>query len=202
MVNLLSFSQMLSFVQFHGYFLIFLIMIIEGPIITTAAAFAASLGYFNVWIILLLSFLGDAVGDVLAYTIGYFSRKRLVEKYGHFFGIKGNVLAKVDSHFRNHLGKTMFLIKMSSVLSVPGLMMAGASKVPLKKYVFWSAIIILPRAVFFVILGYSFGAFAGSVLHYYNNAGYYLIALVVAVILIYLAGKKIADKIVKWRDGF
>lgn len=197
----MSFTQMLSFVQFHGYFLIFLIMIIEGPIITTAAAFAASLGYFNVWIILLLSFLGDAVGDILAYTIGYFSRRKLVEKYGHFFGINGNVLAKVDSHFKNHLGKTMFLIKMSSVLSVPGLMMAGASRVPLKKYTFWSVVFIIPRAVFFVILGYFFGVFAKSVLHYYNNIGYYFIALVIGIILIYWIGKKIIDAVIKTKDG-
>jgi membrane protein DedA with SNARE-associated domain len=176
-------------------------MIIEGPIITTAAAFAASLGYFNVWIILALSFLGDAIGDILAYTTGYFSRKKLVERYGHFFGINGSVLAKVDSHFKNHLGKTMFLVKMSSVLSVPGLMMAGASRVPLKKYVFWSAIFILPRAVFFVILGYSFGAFANSVLKYYNNAGYYMIALVIGVIIIYWIGRRIIDKIIKSKNG-
>ena len=42
----------LQWVIAGGYALVFFGMMIEGPIVTAAAAFAASLGYFNIWAVL------------------------------------------------------------------------------------------------------------------------------------------------------
>ncbi len=196
MVNIFSFNNLVAYAQVHGYFLIFLIMIVEGPIMTVAAAFAASLGYFNVWVIFILSFLGDVVGDALAYYVGYFSRKKVIEKYDSFFGIKKKSFEYLDEHFKKHLGKTLFIVK-STPLAIPGLMVAGASKVPIKKYAFWNAVNILPRTIFFTGLGYFFGVFAKSVLQYYHNITYYVLALVVVVCIVYFAWKKLSDKFLR-----
>ena len=82
-----SFSSALAFTISQSYLFIFIVMVIEGPIITTAASFAASLGYFNIGIIFLLSLLGDLVGDGLHYIIGRTARVAFVEKLGISFGI-------------------------------------------------------------------------------------------------------------------
>ena len=194
MVNIFSFNDLFQYAQVHGYFWIFLIMIVEGPVMTVAGAFAASLGYFNIWTIFILSFFGDVVGDALAYYIGYFSRKRVIEKYENFFGIKKKSFEYLEKHFKKHLGKTLFIVK-STPLAIPGLMVAGASKVPIKKYAFWNAVNILPRTIFFTGLGYFFGIFANSILHYYKNITYYILALILVILLVYFAWKKISEKV-------
>jgi len=200
MVNLNSFTDVLNFVQLHGYLIIFIIMIFEGPIIITAASFAASLGYFNVWIIFILGCLGDVVGDALVYYIGYYGRKRWINQYGHLFGIKRTSLGKLEKHFKKHLGKTLVAFKMTP-LAVPVLMLAGAGHVPIKKYAFWSAMIILPKTIFFTSLGYFFGIFANSILKYYNNVGYYFLALIIGIIAIYWLGKKIMSTFFSFKEG-
>ena len=80
-------------------------------------------------------------------------------------------------------------------LAVPGLLLAGASKVPLKRYSFWCAMIILPRAIFFTITGYFFGVLTSSILNYYKMTEYVILALVIGVALIFWLSKKLSKKV-------
>jgi membrane protein YqaA with SNARE-associated domain len=87
-------------------------MIVEGTVTNTAAAFAASLGYFNIWIILVLAFLGDAIGDIIMYTIGYYGRRKMLDRYNLFFKVKKSSLKKLESSIPNSLKKSENSLKM------------------------------------------------------------------------------------------
>ena len=50
--------------------MIFVAIIVGGPIFISAAAFAAALGYLNVYIIFSLAFFGELAVDVVLYFIG------------------------------------------------------------------------------------------------------------------------------------
>lgn len=45
-------------------------MVVEGPIVTSIAAFAASLGYLDIYMILIISLLGNLIPDILLFFIG------------------------------------------------------------------------------------------------------------------------------------
>jgi membrane protein DedA with SNARE-associated domain len=182
---------MLTFVQQHSYFLIFLVMIIEGPIITTAAASAASLGYFDIWIIFFLSLAGDLIGDFLHYAIGLTTRLTLIENFGHYFGLKKSTLKKIEKHMKNNFGKTFFLIKFTPPLTSVGLISSGALRIPILKFILFSLVITLPRTIFFTILGYSFGSIAEKILTFFNLGQYAVIFLTVLLVFSYFAFKKI-----------
>ncbi len=77
----LTFSAATQWVLMHGYWVIFLAMLIEGPVVTAAAAFAVALGYFNLWAIFGLSLAGDLVADIIYYAIGYWGRITVVERF-------------------------------------------------------------------------------------------------------------------------
>jgi membrane-associated protein len=175
-----TYPSLLAFAQSNGYFLIFLVMVVEGPMITTAAAFAASLGYFNIYIIFLLSLLGDLVGDFLHYWIGRSVRRSFIEKYGHRVGLGKRAIAKLELRMKQHLGKTMLIVKMTPIASI-GLLLAGALKAPFRRFLLFSFLITLPRTVFFVSLGYFFGWATGTVLTYFEWGQYSLFALVLFV---------------------
>jgi membrane protein DedA with SNARE-associated domain len=71
----------------QGYTLMFMLMLIEGPVVTAAGAFAAAFSYFHLWIVFVLSILGNLIPDVVYYAMGYWGRHNLIEQYGHYFGL-------------------------------------------------------------------------------------------------------------------
>ena len=193
-MDLSSIINILSMGHIYAYLVVFIIMVVEGPFITMAAAFAASLGYANIWLIFSLSFFADLVGDSLDYIIGFYGGRKAVKKYSHIFKTKKNVLDKIEQHFKDHLGETLFIVKMTP-LAVPGLILAGVGKVPLKKYVKWCSIIILPRVVFFTGIGYFFGVLINQVFKYYKITEYFAFGFVILLIPVYWLIKKLPEKI-------
>lgn len=191
-----NFSALLPFIQTQGYWIILFLMIIEGPIITSVSSFAASLGYFNIWFIFLLAIMGDVIGDAIHYYIGHVGRTRLIDKYEHIFKIKKSIMKRISNHYHNHLGKTLFLVKMTP-LATPGLLLAGASKVPIKKYAFYCMLIIIPRAVIFTAIGYLFGAGAAAIFKVYSRAEHVLLVLIAVIIIAYFLNKLVSDYIYK-----
>ena len=195
-MNLNSFSGMLNFIQIHGYFLIFLIMIIGGSAATIVAAFSASLGYLNIFLVILLSFFAELAEGALFYSLGYFGRGRLIWKYGSFLRIRIRSLYKLETHFQNYLGKTLFFMKMTPFLSIPGLILAGVSHVPIKKYAFWSLVFAFSRSIFFSAFGFFLGVVANKFLKEKSFVNYLFILILIIFILSWIA-KYFGQKIIK-----
>ena len=198
MIDIVNFQDAFSTIQTSGYVLIFLIMIAEGPIITTAAAFAASLGIFNIGIIFVLSFLGDVIGDLAYYGIGRSLRVFAVEKYELRLGLKKSTIKKMEKKLKQHLGKTLFIIKFDPLFVGVGLMLAGALRTNIKKYLFYSIIITLPRTIFFTALGFYFGSAINSTLKYLNIGEYLIPIVLIILILIIFIIKKYSKKLFKF----
>ena len=101
--NITSFASAFSWVIAHGYPLMFVAMLIEGPIVTAAATFAVVFGYFNISMIFVLSILGDIVADVIYYIIGYFSRIQVTHSgpahtWTHDSGSDQDATSKIRDH--------------------------------------------------------------------------------------------------------
>ncbi len=192
-------NQAAQLVLSHGYFLMFLAMLIEGPVVTAAGAFAAALGYFNLWFVFLLSVLGNLIPDIIYYALGFWGSNRLVKRYGHYFGLSPEKISRLKGLIERHAGKSLAIIKLTPLLATPGLIVAGATRMDVKKYTWWSLIITAPSSLFFLVVGYYFGAAYEKIVHYVNYGGYVIIfALAIFVALSYLHKKytrNIAGKI-------
>ena len=186
----MSFQGTVQWVLQHGYPLLFIVMLIEGPVITAAAAFAEALHYMNVWIVLLLSVLANLIPDLVYYAIGYWGREAFVNNYGHYLGITPERIAATEKLAEQHSGKSLFMIKMIPFLATPGLILVGATKMDIKKYAFWSIVIIIPSSLLYLIIGYYFGAAYNTIEHYLDLGGYLIAAaLIIIVALAYLQRK-------------
>jgi membrane protein DedA with SNARE-associated domain len=181
----MGFQGTVQWVLQHGYPLLFIVMLIEGPVITAAAAFAAALHYMNIWIVLLLSILANFIPDIIYYAIGYWGRGKFLDKYGHYIGITPERIAATEKLAEQHSGKSLFMIKMVPLLATPGLILVGATKMDIKKYAFWSIVIIVPSSLLYLIIGYYFGAAYNTIEHYLNLGIY--VAMAAAIIVIALA---------------
>jgi len=187
-----SFSGALAWIEGAGYLLMFIAMVVEGPIITSAAAFACALGYFNIVIVFILSVLGDLAGDYIYYGVGYFGRVAFVEKYGHRVGLTEERLKRMERLIREHPKKTLTAIKLAPLLPAPGLMMIGAVRMPVRRYTWLTLLVALPKTLLFVTLGYYFGAAYDRFSAVFQNGEYFLLAGIVLAVLAFYGYQKLS----------
>jgi membrane protein DedA with SNARE-associated domain len=192
-----SFSTILPWVLANGYLMIFAAIIIGGPIFISAAAFAAALGFFNVYIIFSLAFFGEMAVDVALYLIGYISRTGMVEKFGHYFGFDHSRILKLEKFLYEHTWKALFVIKYSPIIPIPGFIITGAAKLKFKKFFYVLFALSLPKAVFFTILGYFFGRAYDQLAQYFYFGQYFIILVIILFIFINYLFNRLSKKISK-----
>lgn len=181
----------------HGYLVMFIAMFVEGPIVTAAAAFAAALGFFNLWIVFVLAVAGDLFADLVYYAIGYFTRLGLIQKYEARLRMTSTQMEKIRSQLQTHAGKTIVAIKLAPFLAGPGLIVVGASHFSPRRFTILSLAITVPKVLLFMGLGYYFGYAYDSVSQYANYGIYALVgALVLAFTIRYLY-QKLSARIAK-----
>ena len=192
-----TFVTLVQWVIGHGYFLFFIAAFLEGPLVTAAAGVAAALGYYSIVVIIMLSVLADLSADTIYYTIGYWSRKTLITRYGAYVGLTQERIKTLESLLQRHTGKAMIVIKLSPVIPIPGLIMIGSARVSLKKFIRSSLLITLPKTLLFAFIGFSAGRayerLSGTITSAQN-----LIAFIAVIIFIsYVAYKKLTARIVE-----
>lgn len=192
-----TFSGAFGWVIVHGYPLMFLAMLIEGPIVTAAASFGAAFGYFNIFIVFILSILGDVMADVIYYAVGYSGRIMVIQKFGRRFGLTEERIRKVEALLNSHPNKTLIALKLTPILPTPGLMIVGTSRMPLKKFITISSFVIFPKTIFFVLLGYYFGAAYSIVLRKFEKGELILGIIIVLILGIYYAAAKLSAYIAR-----
>ncbi|HVO28417.1 MAG TPA: DedA family protein [Candidatus Paceibacterota bacterium] len=189
-----TFQAITQWILQQGYTVMFILMLIEGPVVTAAGAFAAALSYFHLWIVFLLSILGNLIPDVIYYAMGYWGRQSFIDRYGHYFGLTKQRVAAAERLANKHTAKSLVAIKMIPFLATPGLIVVGASKMDIRKYIWWSLVITVPSSLIYLLIGYYFGA-AYNTIDHYLHLGYYLIGAAVAALIfvIYLQRKFAED---------
>ena len=170
-------------------------MLIEGPIITSIAAFAASIGYFNVYIILLLSSLGNIIPDCILFFIGRFGRKKPVEKFVEKFRVNSSILKKIEYNMHKYTGKTLVFVKFSPFLPVPGIILAGFMKTPIKRFLILDITINVITAAIFTIIGFYFGLAVKNIFDYLKIGEYVILLIVPLIFTMYYISRKLLRKI-------
>jgi membrane protein DedA with SNARE-associated domain len=178
-MSIVTTAGLLAFLQTQGYFIMLIIMIVEGAIVTYVASFIASMGIFNIYIVLGLSILGNILGDIILYFVGrHWGRKVLLK---HFYSkLKGKKLHKLEDLIKKHPGRSVALVKISPFIPIPGLILIGASEVPIKKFLFFSLITSFVYSLIFTLLGFYSGVAFNALARYVDNSS---IIIGVAVVL-------------------
>jgi membrane protein DedA with SNARE-associated domain len=190
----LPLSGLLSFIQSNGYFIIFILLLIEGPTVTYVASFAAALGYFNVWIIFLLSFLGSLIPSIIIYRIGVILRGKTVEKFVGYLGLHKKRRIWLEKKLKRHFVKTYVTAKVMPILPVSAVLITGFMRVPFKKFFWVNFAVDFSYSLIFVVLGFYSGVVVNSSLKYFKLTEFLLPVIVVLTIAIYFVINSIYKK--------
>ncbi len=147
-----------QFLLAHGYLILFIFSCLEGSVVSVAAGILSSLGYFNIFIVLIISILGDYVPDIIYYMVGNHGYNFIKNKFS-LNNKKNNLIKKFNLKelAEKHPIKSIIFIKFSPFLGPFGLIALGSFKLNFKKYLKNVLIITLFKSTFFVFLGYLSG---------------------------------------------
>ena len=174
------------------------LMTIEGPVVTLVSAMLASLGaFFWPWV-LLLSILGDIIGDVILYGLGYKYGMHFVRHVGKYMGITESLVLKMEKYFQRHGGKTIFAVKSTTGLCWATFTAAGIVKMDFKKFLKYSFLGGIVWSGSLVAMGYFYGYLWKSIKEYIDWIGWVItIVAIVSFAIITLYKKFQAKKLLE-----
>lgn len=172
-------QHIFEFLKSYGYFAMLPLMILEGPVATLISAMLASMGaFFWPWV-LLLSILGDIIGDVILYWIGYKYGMHFVRKIGKHIGITEALVLRMEKYFTRHGGKTIFAVKSTVGLCWATFTAAGIVKMDFKKFLKYSFLGGIVWSGSLVAMGYFYGYLWKSMKEYISWAGWIVAAVAI-----------------------
>ena len=146
----------LNFIQEYGYWILYPLMIIEGPIVTLVGGGLSALGILKIEIVFLLSVAGDLTMDIGLYYFGLYGNKRLRKWIAKHKKLERR-RSQIQTFFKNHGGKMIFFVKISSGLCYITFITAGMIKMPLKRFLFFSLMGGILWSGALVAIGYFYG---------------------------------------------
>jgi membrane protein DedA with SNARE-associated domain len=168
------------------YPLVFLGCIIEGPLVMIAAGFLLRLGHFEFWPLFGTIIIGDLIADIFWYYLGYFFLDRILHRHGHWFSITPELVTKTKTYFARY-HDTLLIISKATLgfgLILGVLMVAGASRVPLRRFLAMNFLGELVLVVILLSLGYFFGEMYNQISEGFRLA-FVIITALISIALVY-----------------
>jgi len=190
----MSFLEIIFLLDTYKYFLLFPIVVVEGPIITVIAGFLSSLGQLNLWLAYLVVVAGDIAGDAMYYGFGYYGRKGFIDRFGHYLGITNERVERLEKHFANHSGKTLIIGKLSHAIGGAVLVAAGVSRMPFKKFLWYTFLPTLPKSLVLLLIGFYFGEAYHRINIYLDYTALAMVIIAIIFCAIYFTIKKMSAK--------
>ncbi len=168
----------------YGYFILFPLAIVEGPIITIIAGFLTSLGLMNVFIVYAVVMAGDIVGDTGVYMIGrsggaFFSR---------YFKKHSDKLEKAKKYFETNQNRAIVLSKLIHGIGVTGLFAAGSLRIPYKRYITLCFLTTTAQSLVLLTVGVLFGSAYVQLSKYLNY--FSTMTIIAGLIIIFIVAIK------------
>jgi membrane protein DedA with SNARE-associated domain len=153
------FYNFISWVESSKYILLFLGAIPEGPVMMMTGGFLYHLGKFDFWPMYAVLVIGDFIADITWYSVGRFGTRKAIFKYGAFFNITPETVAKAEELFNKYNQKILIISKLTIGFGFGFiiLMVAGMFRVDFKKYVTINLFGGLVWTFFLIAVGYFFG---------------------------------------------
>ncbi len=147
------------------YLLLFLGVIIEGPVLMVACGFFLRLEGLELFPTFIALLAGDLLADAIWYYIGCHYGERIFKKHGKFFGITEDRFEKAKELFRLYHDKILLISKVTIGfgMAIATLVVAGATRVPFRRFMMLNIIGEFVLVAALLALGYAFGELYGNI---------------------------------------
>ena len=163
------FNFCLGITESLGYSGLGILMIIESSfvpmpseIIIPPAAYLASLGKMNIWLIIIFGVLGSVAGAVFNYFIGYYLGRPVVYKlasssFAKFLSINPEKILRAETYFLKNSKSATFIGRLIPVIRQLISLPAGFSKMRFLPFIFYTTLGSFIWVSILALLGYFIG---------------------------------------------
>lgn len=174
----------------HGYLGLYIAMAlgnIGAPVgaevlVPLAGALAATGDLSSVWLVIVVSVLGELTGQTAAYAVGYYGGRPAVERYGKYVRFHHSQLNRVDGFFARYGTFAIFICRfvpvVRGIVGIP----AGIARMKLVPFYLWT---LLGSIVFcggLALLGNKLGQHLNTLLPELHKWSYLLLGALVVLI--------------------
>ena len=193
--NLIEF--IISTISGSGYIGIFLLMIAESALIPIPSevvmpfsGYLVSTGKFNVVYVIIAGSIGNLVGSLVAYYVGFKLGREFILRYGKYVLLRKSHLELTESYFKKYGDRSTFISRMLPAVRTYISLPAGVAKMNLKKFIIYTLIgsIIWNSALTYV--GIQLGQEWKNILHYSDYFDGIVIIGVIIAIIIFLRSRR------------
>jgi undecaprenyl-diphosphatase len=180
-----------------GYILLFILSLVEslaiigtfvpGTIFIILAGFAASQGFFDIWLLIVAAVLGAIVGDTLSYFLGkrginYFKDEN---KY-----LKRTYLAKGEKFFLDYGDKSVFFARFIGLLRPIVPFVAGLSCMNFARFMTWNVLGAVAWGTSHLAIGYFFGDATRTLERWSYGLGTGVFVIIATIVVYFVFIKK------------
>lgn len=152
-----SINTLTTLIQDNGLALLLPLSVVEGPVVSVMAGWLARLGLLPLGWAYVVLVLGDLIGDLLHYAIGFSGARILPVRWRSRFGLDSPETGQLARHFGETGGRTLVVAKLTHSLGFAALIAAGAARMPLPAFLWYNFLATLPKSLAFLMLGYGLG---------------------------------------------
>lgn len=138
-------SLVISVISKTGYLGITVLMALESAcipipseIIMPFSGFLVFEGQFIFWQVVLWGAIGNLIGSIIAYGVGFYGGRPIIEKYGKYILISRRDLDLADNWFNKYGQKVVFFSRLLPVIRTFISLPAGISRMSFKKFSFYT----------------------------------------------------------------
>ena len=176
---MINVEHLIPLLSQYGYWLIFPIAVIEGPIISIVVGFLLSLGYFDFKVAYLVLIAGDLIGDSIYYFLGRWGSsftKRILR-------LDEKKIENFSNFLKGNLNKTFVFGKFAHGLGSITWFGMGTLKVPFRKFLVMNTLTTAVKSLLLLTLGFYFGK---AYLQVNKRLDELSIVLIVLFVLVYI----------------
>lgn len=186
----------------YGYWTVFFGVMLEnaglpvpGETILLIAGYFCSTEQFNLPLVMVIAATGAVIGDNIGFAIGHHYGRGFLLRVGRFFFLTPHRLAYMEEYFHKHGNKTVLVARFITGLRVFAALLAGASNMKWRIFLFYNVCGAILWSVVITILGYLFGHSLPLLLKWVGRSGtiFLILALVTGAISWRIYRHKVED---------
>ncbi|MEP6966809.1 MAG: DedA family protein [Pseudomonadota bacterium] len=151
------FSDLAPLVIQYGYWVLFPVAVVEGPATSVLAGTLVGWGQFDGAVVFFLLVAADLLGDALYYSLGRWGHTPFLERLERRLSLTPERFRPLEEGFRKHDWKLLLIGKTQPFGSII-LYFAGATKMPIWRYLLFNLVATGPKVLLFETVGYFIGA--------------------------------------------